>query len=304
VIPAQGWKIHISSCLDNADDVLALAREYCIDRVISFKYLRSRLTLHMRNVKYAHRSGSGKFITIYPADDTELELILSPLGSLLKDQPGPFILSDLRYGAGPLYVRYGGFAERYCEDDRGELVTAIEDGRWPMPEKHVCSCLTTQHRACEPRRSRRSGWFGRIALPGDTARRIRRRCGPGRYLGRGAAIDRARPRVPVFRATRIARRGTCHLDPAAEARAERAFADRPGTLVIIAHRMSSALRARRVLLLDGDRADIGTHDSLLRRSALYRDLAGYWEGTAAGGGTRAAMSPAAGKTAAANMGGR
>lgn len=93
---------------------------------------------------------------------------------------------------------------------------------------------------------------------------------------------------------------TCHLDPAAEARAERAFADRPGTLVIIAHRMSSALRARRVLVLDGDRADIGTHDSLLRRSALYRDLAGYWEGTDPGGGTLAAMSPAADKTAAAN----
>lgn len=98
---------------------------------------------------------------------------------------------------------------------------------------------------------------------------------------------------------------TCHLDPAAEARAERAFADRPGTLVIIAHRMSSALRARRILLLDGDRADIGTHDSLLRRSALYRDLAGYWEGTAPGGGTRPALSPAAGKTAARELtGGR
>jgi ATP-binding cassette, subfamily C, bacterial len=69
---------------------------------------------------------------------------------------------------------------------------------------------------------------------------------------------------------------TCHLDPVAEARAERAFASRPGTLVVIAHRMSSALRARRVLVLDGDRADIGTHESLLGRSALYRDLAGYW----------------------------
>jgi ATP-binding cassette, subfamily C, bacterial len=71
---------------------------------------------------------------------------------------------------------------------------------------------------------------------------------------------------------------TCHLDPASEARAERAFAGRPGTLVVIAHRMSSALRARRILVLDGDRADIGTHESLLKRSALYRDLAGYWEG--------------------------
>jgi ATP-binding cassette subfamily C protein len=70
---------------------------------------------------------------------------------------------------------------------------------------------------------------------------------------------------------------TCHLDPAAEIRAERAFTGRPGTLIVIAHRMSSALRARRVLVLDGDHADIGTHDSLLRRSALYRDLVGYWK---------------------------
>jgi ATP-binding cassette subfamily C protein len=70
---------------------------------------------------------------------------------------------------------------------------------------------------------------------------------------------------------------TCHLDPAAEAKAERAFAAREGTLVIIAHRMSSALRARRILVLDGDRAYVGTHDHLLSRSALYRDLAGYWE---------------------------
>ncbi|HEX8007533.1 MAG TPA: ABC transporter ATP-binding protein [Trebonia sp.] len=69
---------------------------------------------------------------------------------------------------------------------------------------------------------------------------------------------------------------TCHLDPAAEARAERAFASRPGMLVVIVHRMSSALRARRALVLDGDRADLGTHESLLSRSVLYRDLAGYW----------------------------
>ena len=29
----------------------------------------------MRNSKYAPRRGSGKFVTIYPADDAELELI-------------------------------------------------------------------------------------------------------------------------------------------------------------------------------------------------------------------------------------
>ncbi len=69
---------------------------------------------------------------------------------------------------------------------------------------------------------------------------------------------------------------SCHLDPAAEARAEAAFARRPGTLIVIAHRISSALRARRVLVLDGVRAQVGDHDSLLASSPMYRDLAGYW----------------------------
>src|SRR5207244_6517 len=68
----------------------------------------------------------------------------------------------------------------------------------------------------------------------------------------------------------------CHLDPAAEARVERAFADRPGTLVVIAHRISSALRARRILVLDRGTAFAGDHEELLLRSALYRDLVGHW----------------------------
>ncbi|MFG3506546.1 ATP-binding cassette domain-containing protein [Streptomyces sp. NPDC047821] len=73
---------------------------------------------------------------------------------------------------------------------------------------------------------------------------------------------------------------TCHLDPAAEACAEEAFARRPGTLVVCAHRISSALRADRVLVLDGARAGLGTHEELLAGSALYRDLVGHWEVTA------------------------
>ncbi|MEU6707718.1 ABC transporter ATP-binding protein [Streptomyces wuyuanensis] len=69
---------------------------------------------------------------------------------------------------------------------------------------------------------------------------------------------------------------TCHLDPAAEARAERAFADRPGTLMVIAHRLSSARRADRVLVLDGVAAAAGRHEELLERSETYRDLVGHW----------------------------
>ncbi|MGC0398288.1 ABC-type multidrug transport system fused ATPase/permease subunit [Streptomyces sp. SAI-126] len=70
---------------------------------------------------------------------------------------------------------------------------------------------------------------------------------------------------------------TCHLDPRAEERAERAFADRPGTtLVVVAHRISSARRAGRVLLMDGPRTAYGTHDELVRDSPAYRELVGGW----------------------------
>jgi ATP-binding cassette, subfamily C, bacterial len=70
---------------------------------------------------------------------------------------------------------------------------------------------------------------------------------------------------------------TCHLDPAAEEQAEAAFARRGGTLIVIAHRISSARRARRILVLDGARPQAGDHSSLLASSVLYADLAGQWD---------------------------
>ncbi|MDQ1741948.1 MAG: ATP-binding cassette, subfamily bacterial RamB/AmfA [Pseudonocardiales bacterium] len=69
---------------------------------------------------------------------------------------------------------------------------------------------------------------------------------------------------------------TCHLHPAAEARAEHAFRERPGTLIVIAHRMSSALRADRILLMDGSRPVLGSHQELLLRSRQYAELIGHW----------------------------
>ncbi|OXM70681.1 MULTISPECIES: ABC transporter ATP-binding protein [Amycolatopsis] len=69
---------------------------------------------------------------------------------------------------------------------------------------------------------------------------------------------------------------TCHLDPVAERRAEEAFAARGGTVVVIAHRVSSALRAKRVLVLDGTEAVAGDPVALRSVSPLYRELLGYW----------------------------
>ena len=69
---------------------------------------------------------------------------------------------------------------------------------------------------------------------------------------------------------------TCYLEPEGERRVEEAFARRRGTVIIVAHRMSSAIRANRVLVLDGARTAVGDHAHLSRYSPAYRDLVGQW----------------------------
>jgi Protein kinase domain/Lanthionine synthetase C-like protein len=127
-LPPQGWKIHVSSCLDDADRVLAAVWDYCVPQRLAFKFLRSRQVMLMHNSKAAFRGSSGKLVTIYPLDESQLELVLKELDVILAGVKGPYILSDLRYGEGPLFVRYGGFTTRYCLAESGERVFAIADG--------------------------------------------------------------------------------------------------------------------------------------------------------------------------------
>jgi tRNA A-37 threonylcarbamoyl transferase component Bud32 len=125
--PAQGWKVHVSGTPSNAERVIETVYAHVISRGVGFKFLRSPRVVLARNAKYAGRGGSGKLITVYPRDEAELELVCRELGEILAGEPGPYILSDLRWGAGPVHVRYGGFSRRHCVDERGETVPAIED---------------------------------------------------------------------------------------------------------------------------------------------------------------------------------
>jgi ATP-binding cassette, subfamily C, bacterial len=70
---------------------------------------------------------------------------------------------------------------------------------------------------------------------------------------------------------------TCHLDPVAEERVERVLAGRGGTLIVVAHRISSALRAQRIVLMNGAEMVSGTHWELFATAPLYRDLVGQWD---------------------------
>jgi hypothetical protein len=138
--PAQGWKIHASATRANAEEIAAIVWDYCVPRRIPFKFVPGPHLLHLRNTKYAGRDGSGKFVTVYPADEEQLHTVLCELGDLLKGFEGPYILTDLRWYEGPLYVRYGAFARAFVVDDRGSLVPAVRDGEGQLvPDRRAPS---------------------------------------------------------------------------------------------------------------------------------------------------------------------
>ncbi|WP_328550847.1 class III lanthionine synthetase LanKC [Streptomyces sp. NBC_00366] len=126
--PAQGWKIHASATRADAERIAAIVWDYCVPRRIPFKFVPGPHLLHLRNTKYAARDTSGKFVTVYPADEEQLHQVLRELGRLLEGFEGPYILTDLRWYDGPLYVRYGAFARTFVVDERGSLVPAVRDG--------------------------------------------------------------------------------------------------------------------------------------------------------------------------------
>src|SRR5688572_15229472 len=124
-LPVQGWKVHVSATLGNAGDLLRVVSSYCVRRGLPFKFLGGPSVLFIQNSKYAARESSGKFITIYPRDVDQLRGTLLGLHARVGGQPGPYILSDLRWRDGPLYVRYGGFGRRETRDEWGALVPAV-----------------------------------------------------------------------------------------------------------------------------------------------------------------------------------
>ncbi|MGG7572797.1 class III lanthionine synthetase LanKC [Streptomyces sirii] len=124
-LPDQGWKIHVSAAPEDAHRTIADVAAHCTRHGLTFKYLKSANVLRALSRKYAQRSSAGKLLTVYPADEAELARTLEGLDAIVGGRPGPYVLTDLRFRQGPLYVRYGGFRTSYMEDADGDLVTAL-----------------------------------------------------------------------------------------------------------------------------------------------------------------------------------
>lgn len=124
-LPAQGWKVHVSAPARQAEEVVELVHGWCLTAEVAHKFLPDHATVLLSNSKYARRGSSGKLMALYARDERELRRILSELSPLLAGRNGPYILGDLRWQDGPLYLRYGGFTQRWCTTGSGERVLAL-----------------------------------------------------------------------------------------------------------------------------------------------------------------------------------
>jgi ABC-type multidrug transport system fused ATPase/permease subunit len=79
---------------------------------------------------------------------------------------------------------------------------------------------------------------------------------------------------------------TSSLDPGTERAVERALTrlTEGRTVVVVAHRLSTAARADRIAVVDdGHVAELGTHDELIAREGRYASLYAAWDSRAAMG---------------------
>jgi Protein kinase domain/Lanthionine synthetase C-like protein len=132
VIPAQGWKVHLSSLPDNSIAILTAAATVALENDIPFKFALDPQIRSLMCSKNWYRGGSGKFVTLYPTNLDKFKRLLEELYDRVRGESGPYILSDKRYkDCRVLYYRYGGMASHYELDITGQRnpVLLSPDGR-------------------------------------------------------------------------------------------------------------------------------------------------------------------------------
>lgn len=125
-LPNQGWKIHVSSAVSNANDILEAVVPVLDARSIDFKFALDRRVLTLMNSKRWGRQAAGKFVTIYPIDDAEFVDLIEQLHGVTREFEGIYILSDRRYkDSKVLFYRYGGIRPVALANEKGEEVSML-----------------------------------------------------------------------------------------------------------------------------------------------------------------------------------
>lgn len=133
--PVQGWKIHISALPESAPRILKIVISACTEKNTEFKFASDRRILYKLLSKNIARQSSGKFITIYPNSMDQCRELLEELYQKLKNEQGPYILSDQQYrDSAVVFYRYGGFLSFTEKDVNGVTTHHIFDKNFELIE--------------------------------------------------------------------------------------------------------------------------------------------------------------------------
>ncbi len=145
-LPVQGWKIHVSAIPKSAIRILEKVSTVCLALDVEFKFAGDAILLKSLLRKNFSRQQAGKFITIYPPNQKIFEQLLDTLYPLLKDEQGPYILSDRQYrDANVLFYRYGGMQafpqinlhgeqRQYILNERFEFIEDVRSPYFVLPQ--------------------------------------------------------------------------------------------------------------------------------------------------------------------------
>jgi hypothetical protein len=125
----QGWKLHVSSNILNANAVLGAVAPFLRECGLMFKAPRSLIELEKINTGLFYGySQVGKFITVYTHSDGKAAMVARRLHLLTEGMCAPAVPFDLQYRPGScVYYRYGAFRVAEIENADGTRTLALKD---------------------------------------------------------------------------------------------------------------------------------------------------------------------------------
>jgi serine/threonine protein kinase len=145
--PDAGTKIHVSSSLGCAAEVLSRCASVLLDRRIAFKHAADLRRLSFLSSGAGGASQVGKFITAYPPDGEVAQRLAGELHRATRGLHGPRIPHEQPYAEDSLvFFRFGAFVQRWLQTCSGRVVPAMwAEGEWQVDERAVGRLPSARH---------------------------------------------------------------------------------------------------------------------------------------------------------------
>lgn len=125
-LPAQGWKLHISSRATSVPELLERVVPCLEEFRVAFKVAATSEILRALNDGSLNPAAVGKALTIYP-DPAMFADVAAGLVAVTRGHAGPRVLSDRKVASGsPVYYRYGPFQANWRTDEQGLPTLSID----------------------------------------------------------------------------------------------------------------------------------------------------------------------------------